>query len=72
MTTTTTGKDRHKRSAIAFRPPEHDHRWLLERAQQTGTPVNAIIAEALAAYRKRTEAAELRDQRAGRRAEAAR
>lgn len=59
----TTTKDRHKHPAIAFRPPEHDRRWLAEYAESAGRPVNAVIAEALAAYRKRIEAAELRAAR---------
>ena len=34
-----------------FRPAEADRSWLLEYAEQTGQPVNAILREALAAYR---------------------
>ena len=42
---------RHKHPPIAFRPPEGDRVWLLTYAQQTGQPVNRILAQALAAFR---------------------
>ena len=42
----------HKHQPIPFRPPEGDRAWLLGYAKRTGTPVNRILAEALAAYRK--------------------
>lgn len=48
--------DRHKHAPIRFRPPEADRLWLLEYADTTGRPVNAVLAEALAEYRKRREA----------------
>jgi hypothetical protein len=44
----------HKHPPIAFRPPEGDRLWLLEHAQQTGQPVNRVLALALAAYRAQT------------------
>ncbi len=47
--------DRHKHTPIRFRPPEPDRLWLAEYAEQTGRPVNAILAEALAEYRARRE-----------------
>jgi hypothetical protein len=47
--------DRHKHTPIRFRPPEADRLWLLEYADATGRPVNAVLAEALAEYRKRRE-----------------
>ena len=53
--------DRHKHPPIAFRPPEGDRAWLLEHAATTGRPVNALLAEALSAFRKRTEARQRRD-----------
>ena len=48
--------DRHKHTPVRFRPPEADRLWLLEYADKTGRPVNAVLAEALAEYRKRREA----------------
>jgi hypothetical protein len=45
----------HKHPPIPFRPPEGDRSWLLEHAKRTGKPVNRILAEALAAYRKGLE-----------------
>jgi len=42
----------HRHPPIGFRPPEADRLWLLEHAKETGRPVNAILAEALAAYRR--------------------
>ena len=45
----------HKHNPIPFRPPEDDRAWLLEHAEETARAVNAILAEALAAYRKRNE-----------------
>jgi len=47
----------HKHPPIAFRPPEGDRAWLLEYAAATGRAVNAVLAEALAAYRAAQEAA---------------
>jgi hypothetical protein len=44
-------RDRHKHQAISFRPPEGDRAWLESYAGETGRPVRAILAEALAAYR---------------------
>jgi len=46
----------HKYPPVSFRPPEADRRWLYEHAKQTGQPVNAVLAAALAAYRKEQEA----------------
>ena len=45
----------HKHPPVAFRPPEGDRAWLLAHAKATGRPVNAIITEALAAYRREQE-----------------
>ena len=47
--------DRHKLPPVAFRPPAADRAWLLAYAAETGRPVNAVLAEALAAYRKRAD-----------------
>lgn len=46
----------HKHPPVSFRPPEADRRWLLEHAKATGKAVNAVLAAALAAYRKQKEA----------------
>jgi hypothetical protein len=46
----------HKHRPIPVRLPEADRAWLLEYAKQTGQPVNRILAEALADYRKSHEA----------------
>lgn len=54
--------DRHKHPPIAFRPPEGDRAWLLEYAATTGKPVNAVLTEALSAFRKRTEARARREK----------
>ena len=48
--------NRHKHPPIAFRPPEGDRVWLLTYAQQTGQPVNRILARALAAFRTTCDA----------------
>jgi len=45
------GKDRHKRAPVRVRLREPDHIWLLEHATETGRPINAILADALTAYR---------------------
>ena len=45
----------HKHPAITFRPPEADRGWLLAHAKATGRAVNAILREALAAYRAAQE-----------------
>ena len=50
--------DRHKHTPIRFRPPEADRLWLLEYAAKAGRAVNAVLAEALAEYRKRRDAEE--------------
>lgn len=47
--------DRHKYAPVRFRPPEADRLWLMERAEETGQPVNAILADALAEHRARIE-----------------
>jgi len=44
--------DRHKRHPITLRLPEGDRAWLEEHARETGRPVRAILADALAAYRR--------------------
>ena len=43
--------DRHKYKPVRFRPPESDRLWLVEHAATTGRAVNAVLADALAAYR---------------------
>lgn len=48
--------DRHKHLPISFRPPEADRAWLEAYAGQTGQPLRAILAEALARYRAEIEA----------------
>ena len=45
------GTDRHARRPLCFRPAPADHDWLYARARETGRPVNAILTEALTAYR---------------------
>ena len=55
--------DRHKYTPIRFRPPEADRLWLLEYADTTGIPVNAVLAEALAEYRARREGRDVREGR---------
>lgn len=47
--------NQQKYRPISFRPPEADRLWLVGFADQTGRPVNAILAEALAEYRTRRE-----------------
>jgi hypothetical protein len=44
--------NQQKYRPISFRPPEADRLWLAAYAEQTGRPVNAILAEALAEYRE--------------------
>ena len=43
--------DRHKYKPVRFRPPESDRLWLVEHSSATGRAVNAVLADALAAYR---------------------
>jgi hypothetical protein len=43
--------NQQKYRPISFRPPEADRLWLAGYAEQTGRPVNAILAEALREYR---------------------
>lgn len=43
---------KHKHPPIPFRPPEGDRAWLLEHAERTGRPVNAILRDALTSYRQ--------------------
>lgn len=40
----------HKHPPIPFRPPADDRARLLALAEQSGQPVNAILAEALRRY----------------------
>lgn len=47
--------NQQKYRPISFRPPEGDRLWLAAYARRTGKAVNRILAEALAAYRKRHE-----------------
>ena len=44
--------DRHKHKPLRFRPPETDLLWLLEHSAETGRAVNAVLSDALAAYRQ--------------------
>ena len=44
-------EDRHKFKPIRVRPRESDRLWLVEHAAATGRAVNAIVADAIAAYR---------------------
>ena len=43
--------DRHKSKPISFRPPEGDRLWLASFAAETGRPLRAVLAAALAEYR---------------------
>ena len=45
------GVDRHKFKPIRVRPRESDRLWLAEHSAATGRAVNAIVADAIAAYR---------------------
>jgi len=47
--------DRHKRDPIAFRPPADDGEWLVQHAEEIGKPVNRLLSELLAAYRREVE-----------------
>lgn len=40
----------HRHPPLQFRPPAEDRARLLALAEQTGQPVNAILAEALRRY----------------------
>jgi len=40
---------KHKHPPLSYRPPEAERLWLLERAQRTGEPVNAILTAAVRA-----------------------
>ena len=44
-------EDRHKFKPIRVRPRELDRLWLAEHSAATGRAVNAIVADAIAAYR---------------------
>jgi hypothetical protein len=54
--------DRHKYRPISFRPTEDDREWLEKHAAETASPVRAILADALAAYRAAIERAALRSR----------
>jgi hypothetical protein len=45
----------HKHSPLRLRLPEAERAWVLAQHEETGRPVNAIIAEAVAAARKAAE-----------------
>jgi hypothetical protein len=45
----------HKHPPVSFRPPETDRLWLFTYAKTAGKAVNAVLAEALAAYRAEKE-----------------
>ena len=45
--------NQHKHPNLTFRPPESDRAWLLAYVERTGRPRNAVLADALAMYRKR-------------------
>ena len=44
-------EDRHKYKPIRVRPRESDRLWLAEHSAATGRAVNAIVSDAIAAYR---------------------
>jgi hypothetical protein len=44
-------EDRHKYKPIRVRPREADRLWLLEHSAATGRAVNAIVSDAISAYR---------------------
>jgi hypothetical protein len=44
-------EDRHKYKPIRVRPRESDRLWLLEHSAATGRAVNAIVSDAISAYR---------------------
>jgi hypothetical protein len=46
-----TTPSKHKHPPISLRLPEADRFWLLSHAEASGRPVNAIVADAVAAYR---------------------
>jgi hypothetical protein len=53
--------DRHKpgrRHPIPFRPPRGDEQWLKDYAAHIGQPVNAILTEALRAFREMRESSD--------------
>ena len=43
--------DRHKYKPLRVRPRESDRLWLVEHSAATGKAVNAIVSDAIAAYR---------------------
>ena len=45
------GSDRHKYKPLRVRPREPDRLWLVEHSAATGKAVNAIVSDAIAAYR---------------------
>jgi hypothetical protein len=50
---------KHKHPPVSFRPrTEADRAWLLRQAAETGRTVNAVLADALAAWRTEREARE--------------
>ena len=59
--------NQHKHPNLSFRPPEGDRAWLLAYVERTGRPRNAVLADALAMYRKAVERAEQEQQEAERR-----
>ena len=42
----------HKHNPVQFRPTVRNRSWLLEEAEETKRPVNAILNEALTGHRK--------------------
>jgi hypothetical protein len=47
--------DLHRQSPLCFRPAEDDRAWLAEYARRAGRSVYAVLADALAEYRKTHE-----------------
>lgn len=47
--------DRHKRRPVAVRLPEDLEQWLRGRADKRNVAFNAMVVEALQAYRESTE-----------------
>jgi len=58
--------DRHKHPPITLRLPEGDRVWLYEQEAATGRPVRAILADAVAAYRRSARTPTALDQRVSR------
>ncbi len=44
--------DRHRHPPLTLRLPGPDRAWLYRQQDETGRPVRAIVADAVAAYRR--------------------